>query len=277
MRPHEVRRLTVIQHVLEGSLSVAQAAALLQLSTRQVLRIKKRVLEEGEKGVIHKNRGRRPSHALPEALKQQIVSLYHTDAYRGCNDTHFTELLAEREGIVVSTSTVRRVLRAAGIAPVRKHRAPRPHRMRRRKSQAGLLWQMDASTFDWLEDRGPRLTLHAAIDDATGQVVGAMFCPTECLEGYWAVLHLGISSYGIPVGLYVDRHTIFRSPKAEHLTLEEELAGVQPDSARTRCCRTGHFPFICPLSAGQRADRTALGHAPRPFDARIAPAPRLDP
>ncbi len=50
--------------------------------------------------------------------------------------------------------------------------------------QAGLLWQMDASTFDWLEDRGPRLTLHAAIDDATGRIVDAAFAPTECLEDY---------------------------------------------------------------------------------------------
>ncbi len=100
MRPHEVRRLTVISKVIEGCLSIAQAAELLQLSTRQVLRIKKRVLEEGETGVIHKNRGRQPSHTLPQTLKQQIVSLYLSDAYRGCNDTHFTELLAEREGIM---------------------------------------------------------------------------------------------------------------------------------------------------------------------------------
>jgi len=228
MRPHEVRRLTVIQRLLEGQLSLAQAAEILQLSTRQVLRIKKRVREEGEKGVIHRNRGRRPPHALPDTLKRHIVTLYASESYQRCNDTHFTELLVEREGIVVSVSTVRRILRAAGFPPARKHRPPKRHRTRPRKTQAGLLWQMDASTFDWLEGRGPRLTLHAAIDDATGQIVGATFRPTECLEGYWAVLRQAISSYGIPVGLYVDRHTIFRSPKADRLTLEEELAGVQP-------------------------------------------------
>ncbi|WP_304459373.1 ISNCY family transposase [Alicyclobacillus sendaiensis] len=122
------------------------------------------------------------------------------------------------------------MLRAAGFAPARKHRAPRSHRSRRRMPQAGLLWQMDTSTFDWLEDRGPRFTLHAAIDDATGRIVGAAFAPTECLEGYWAVLHQGISTYGIPVGLYVDRHTIFRSPKSQKLTLEEELAGLKPST-----------------------------------------------
>nr|WP_304459737.1 ISNCY family transposase [Alicyclobacillus sendaiensis] len=230
MRQEEARRLTVISKLIDGHLSVAQAAEYLQLSIRQVLRIKKRVLEEGEAGVIHKNRGRQPSHTLPQSLKQKIVALYQSDDYRGCNDTHFTELLAQRENIYVSTSTVRRILRAAGISAARKHRAPRAHRSRRRMPQAGLLWQMDASTFDWLEDRGPRLTLHAAIDDATGRIVGAAFAPTECLEGYWSVLHQGITAYGIPVALYVDRHTIFRSPKADKLTIDEELAGVKPST-----------------------------------------------
>jgi len=107
----------------------------------------KRVLEEGEAGVIHKNRGRQPSHTLPASLKQKIVALYQSDDYRGCNDTHFTELLAQRQNLYVSTSTVQRILRAAGIPATRKHRAPRSHRSRRRMPQAGLLWQMDASTF----------------------------------------------------------------------------------------------------------------------------------
>lgn len=54
--------------------------------------------------------------------------------------------------------------------------------------------------------------------------------PPECLEGYWSVLHQGITAYGIPVALYVDRHTIFRSPKADKLTIDEELAGEKPST-----------------------------------------------
>lgn len=105
MRQEEARRLTVISKVIDGHFSVAQAAEYLQLSIRQVLRIKKRVLEEGEAGVMHKNRGRQPSHTLPQSLKQKIVALYQSDDYRGCNDTHFTELLSQRENLYVSTST----------------------------------------------------------------------------------------------------------------------------------------------------------------------------
>jgi hypothetical protein len=35
----------------------------------------------------------------------------------------------------------------------------------------------------------------------------------------------GVRKYGVPLGLYSDRHTIFRSP-SEKLSLEQELAGV---------------------------------------------------
>lgn len=73
-------------------------------------------------------------------------------------------------------------------------------------------------------DRAPSFALHAAIDDATGTVVGAVFRPTECREGYSLVMQQGIKEYGVPLGLYSDRHTIFRSPN-EKLTIEQELAG----------------------------------------------------
>jgi len=54
-------------------------------------------------------------------------------------------------------------------------------------------------------------------------VVGAVFRPTETREGYFSAMKQAIEQYGIPLGIYSDRHTIFCSPK-ETLTLEQELA-----------------------------------------------------
>jgi hypothetical protein len=93
-----------------------------------------------------------------------------------------------------------------------------------RKPQAGMLWQIDATPYAWLEDRARPFTLHAAIDDATGTVVGAVFRPVECREGYSQVMMQGIRKFGVPLGLYSDRHTIFRSPN-EKRSIEQELAG----------------------------------------------------
>src|SRR5690606_41795740 len=61
------------------------------------------------------------------------------------------------------------------LRPARLRRRPKAHRSRPRKPQAGMLWQIDASPFAWLEDRGPELTLHGIIDDATGEVIAAAF------------------------------------------------------------------------------------------------------
>jgi len=91
--------------------------------------------------------------------------------------------------------------------------------------QEGLLSQFDASPFAWLEDRGPELTLHGSIDDATGKIQGLYFTLNESLFGYFQVLSQVVQNFGVPKSLYTDRHTIFFSPKKDRLSIEEELAG----------------------------------------------------
>lgn len=219
----ELKKVLVIEKLVSRQIKVEEAATLLQLSTRQVLRLKKTYLKEGAEGIAHKNRGRKPVHAIADSIKDQVASLYQ-NTYHGCNNCHFAELLQEHESLTLSVSTVRRILLEKGLKQVKQRRRGSIHRPRNRKPQAGMLWQIDASAYDWLEDRGPKLTLHAAIDDATGIVVGAVFRPTETQEGYFTVMQQAIEQYGLPLGLYSDRHTIFRSPK-ESLTVEQELAG----------------------------------------------------
>jgi hypothetical protein len=89
-----------------------------------------------------------------------------------------------------------------------------------------MLWQTDATPYEWLGKEFGRFALHAVIDDATSIVTGAVFTRNECAEGYSQAMREGIMRYGVPMGIYTDKHTIFRSPK-EKLTLDEELDGVQ--------------------------------------------------
>jgi hypothetical protein len=128
-----------------------------------------------------------PPDNVSEAVRARVLTLART-RYRGCNDRHFTDLLAEREGIRLSRPTVHRLLRAAGIGSPRTRRPPRHRRRRERMPQAGLLVQLDGSHHPWLEDRGPRLVLLAAIDDATGRVLGAVFRLQEDTHGYFLLL-----------------------------------------------------------------------------------------
>ena len=114
------------------------------------------------------------------------------------------------EGIALSRSSVRRILGAAGIGSPRKRRAPQHRSRRERYPQAGMLVQIDASPHDWLEGRGPRLTLFAAIDDATGEVLALLFRAEEDAHGYFLLVRQIVARYGRPLALYHDRHSIFR-------------------------------------------------------------------
>lgn len=224
---NEIKRLYVLQQVEDKQLTGFQAARLLGLSLRQVRRLIAKFREQGAPGIVHGNRGRAPNNRIAEAVRTRILELMEEE-YQDYNDSHFTEELFEQHGLEVSRSTVRRIRRQAGQKSPRKRRPPR-HRSRRvRKEKAGMLLQTDGSRHDWLEGRGPCLTLIAYSDDATGEVLGATFRDEEDAAGYFLGLQEICLSRGIPQAIYADRHTIFQSPTKA--TLEQELAGEQPRS-----------------------------------------------
>ena len=147
--------------------------------------------------------------------RTQVVALART-RYARVNHTHLTELLAEREEIVLGRSTVRRILVGAGMASPRRRRPPL-HRVRRqRMSQEGMLVQVDGSVHAWLEERGPRCTLLLAIDDATSTVPYALFRHEEDTHGYFLLMQELIRRCGVPLALYSDRHAVFKYVPGSH-------------------------------------------------------------
>ena len=129
--------------------------------------------------------------------------------YSGANHTHLTELLREREGIDLSRPTVRRILTRAGMGIPRSRRSPQRRFRRRRMPQEGMLVQVDGSHHSWLEERGPKLVVLLAVDDATGVVARAVFRVSEDTRGYLLLLEGLIRQWGIPLALYSDRHSAF--------------------------------------------------------------------
>lgn len=146
MTKKELVRVHVIKSLIEDKMTSREAAEVLNLSERQIKRLKAGVKKDGEVFVIHKNRGRKPKHTIPGEIREEIVSLVR-NKYKEVNYTHLAELLREEEGITISQSSVSRILKAKGIKSPRKHRPPKPHRTRERKPQEGLLLQMDASPY----------------------------------------------------------------------------------------------------------------------------------
>lgn len=222
----ELQRMRVVEKAVDGRLSVSEAACLLQRSERQVQRLKRRYQPNSADWVRHGNCGKPKSWGLDPSLAQRVLALAR-GKYAGFNDSHLQQKLVEKEGLQISRESVRRVLRKAQLPSPQKRRSRQYRARRPRRPRFGMMLQSDASRHDWLQERGPRLTLLGFQDDATGKVVAARFqLEAENAVGYFRCLHLLLTTHGIPVSLYRDRHSIFQR-NDPHWTREEELAGQQ--------------------------------------------------
>ena len=123
LHQQEQARLHVLNSVLAEEITIGQAAALMDLSERHIRRLLAAYRELGAEALAHGNCGRRPHNAVPEAVSATVVRLV-ARRYGGANHTHLTELLEEHEGLVLSRSTVRRILVRAGMPSPRRRRPP---------------------------------------------------------------------------------------------------------------------------------------------------------
>ena len=156
-RQGEIKRLHVIEKVLEKVLKQVEAAEILSLSRRQIRRIVKRIRIEGDKGIVHKSRGRPSNRRIGAKIRDQVIRLYRKQ-YKDFGPTLASEKLLERNGIQISDETLRKWLIEAGDwSRKRRHRGHR--QWRERKHHCGEMVQMDGSHHDWFEGRGPRCVL----------------------------------------------------------------------------------------------------------------------
>ena len=140
----EQNRLQTLNGVLEKHWPMKEAAKVMGVSERQGWRILAAYRKEGAAALAHGNRGRTPANVTPLDIQEQAVTLAR-ERYSGVNHTHLAELLAEREGITISRSTLRRLLIGAGLPSPRRGRSPRHRYRRQRMPQEGMLLQLDGS------------------------------------------------------------------------------------------------------------------------------------
>lgn len=218
----ELKRLKVIEAVIERRITQKSAALIVGLSERQVRRLVGAVREEGERGIVHKARGRPSNHKVSEEVKERVLKLYG-EKYGGFGPTLASEKLMEMDGISISDETLRKWLMDAGFWKKRRKRSS--HRQwRLRKECFGEMIQIDGSHHDWLEGRGPELVFMGYIDDATSNVFGR-FYDYEGTKPAFASFKSYVRKYGLPQSVYLDKHTTYKSPRK--LTVEEELEGIE--------------------------------------------------
>jgi hypothetical protein len=231
-RQDELKRLHVIQKVLEGLIRQVEAAGILSLSSRQIRRIVKRVKVEGERGIVHKSRGRPSNRRISRKIRDKVIQLYRKQ-YPDFGPTLASEKLLERDAIQVSDETLRRWLLESG--DWKKARKSRGHRQwRQRKDHPGEMIQMDGSHHNWFEGRGPQSVLMGYIDDATGRVY-ARFYEYEGTIPAMDSFKRYINKYGLPLSVYLDKHTTYKSTAKP--SIEDELNDVEPLSQFERALK----------------------------------------
>lgn len=247
----EEEKYLIIKKLVETNGNKKRAALSIGCTVRHVNRMIQGYKKQGKTFFVHGNRGHKPAHAIHEETKQLILDLYRTK-YWDANFTHYSELLTKNEGINISPSTVRSILMPEFILSPKANRSTKKrvknlleeqkskstskkevskitesilaiedaHPRRPRCAYFGEMLQMDASLHHWF---GPnKTTLHIAVDDATGVIVGARFDHQETLNGYYNIFSQILKNYGIPYMFFTDRRTVFEYKQKKSTSIEED-------------------------------------------------------
>ena len=224
MSLEELRRVSVIKQAVDKQITQKKAAEVIGLSQRQVRRLVRKIREEGERGLIHRSRGRPGNRKIDDKCRVKILRLYEKK-YWDFGPTFASEKLDEIDKVKINHETLRLWLRGRK----NKHnwqRRNRPHRnWRERKHHFGEMTQMDGSHHDWLEGRGPWLVLMGYIDDATGKVF-ARFYDYEGVIPAMDSFRRYIKKHGIPRMLYLDKYSPYKARRKP--TIEEQLKNEDP-------------------------------------------------
>ena len=258
----DIDRLKIIYEVLKGHLRQRQAAKQLDLSGRQVIRLCRRVEQEGNRGIMHRLQGQPSNHQVDTSILEQALSALHDSRYDGFGPTLANEKLKELYGLEVSTSALRRVMLQTELWTSRtyafKHRS-----WRERRSCVGELVQLDGSDHDWFEGRGPRCVLILYIDDATGRLLYGEFVDVEDTLTLLRTTGAYLRRHGRPMAFYVDKDSIYRVNR--QATIEEELQDLHPITQFTRAMTELGIEVICANSpqAKGRVERSFGTHQDR--------------
>jgi transposase len=199
----------IIAKVVEGRITIANAAKLLSKSRRSIERYVKRYQQVGIQFAVHGNSGKSPPNKTPKSIKQSVQALIK-DKYFDLNLLHLAEQLEVNEHIFVKRETLRGWAHDIHHVKRAKRRRGKARKRRERMEAAGLMMQMDGSPHRWFGDK--KHCLIAMIDDATSEV-HAEFFPSETTAGCLKVMRDCIETKGVFKTLYVDRAGIFGGPK----------------------------------------------------------------
>lgn len=222
MNYKEKLKYKTIIKVVNGKIDKKKASIIIGCSERRINQLIYIYKTEGKTGFIHKSKNKAPVNKLNDDFRNRIIELYN-NKYFDFNFTHFREKLRDEENIILPYGTLYNILSEGNIKSPKKNRKSKKHNLhpsRERKKYFGELVQIDASVHLWFGNF--KTYLHAAIDDATGNVLGAYFDTGETIKGYYEMTYQILTKYGIPMTFYSDRRTIFEYYSKKMVNIEKD-------------------------------------------------------
>jgi len=210
MTEQEVFKFEIINKLISKKITIAATMKTLDLSKRQVKRIRNRVRDLGTEGVVHKGRGSESNRKIPNEIRERSEKLLK-EKYADFGPTFAAEKLYEDHGITISKETVRMMMIGLDLHKVKSRKSNRKyHAWRPRKEYFGEMQQFDGSYHHWFEDRGGEHCLLASIDDATGRITKAVFAKNESVMEVAKFWKEYSEEHGKPQSVYLDKFSTYK-------------------------------------------------------------------
>lgn len=244
LNDNEKKFFDTIQKVVKKEISKDDAELILERSRRQIDRLIVKYNNEGEKGFIHKNRGKPNANKKDKNLIEEIENLYLTEYY-DYNFEAFYEEISSKYNISYSVM-LNEFKRDDIISPLAHKTTIKLYNEKMKKAienndkniseekkelfksrqiaiekayirrssnlySFGQEVQMDACFKVWFG--GVVSALHLAVDKGTKKVLFGWFEYEEITRGYFVLLYNIIINYGIPAKIKADNRNSFSNNK----------------------------------------------------------------
>jgi hypothetical protein len=140
----ELQRVKVLVELGDGRLGLDEAATLLNVGRRQLLRLRSAFQAQGPVGLVSRKRDRPSNRSHGAVLRQTAIGLIR-DRYADFGPTLAAEKLRELHGLPLGVETLRQWMIADGLWLRRKDRRARVFQPRPRRACLGELVQIDGS------------------------------------------------------------------------------------------------------------------------------------
>ena len=208
MTEKEITRHNVIKNLIDGKINSIDASKQIQVSVRQIRRIKAKVRKKGAEGIIHGSRGKESNRRIDSETLAKTIELLN-QKYHGFRPTLVAEKLLELDKIKLSNEKVRQIMIKNKLWRPKPRKQPKKrHTWRARKDNYGEMQQFDGSYHNWFG--GVETCLLLSVDDATGKITHAKFDYNESVVAVFKFWLEYFEKNGLPISIYLDKFSTYK-------------------------------------------------------------------